>query len=158
MSYRLCGNCDVVVDNKCWGSDYCPHCKSSEWVFPDDDPRNWDDLYKKQQADFYKELGIKKEKNMDKLKEIDRVMEEIDKEIFELLEEKSRLNHLRRNPNNFVCGWGNYGESFLILTVGDKVVTKYGDHGEITAINTQRDIVRLDSDEQFSVERITGKY
>lgn len=50
MSYRVCGNCDYVINNRTHDGDDCPRCQSLEMCDPVMDSRNWDELYKEQMA------------------------------------------------------------------------------------------------------------
>ena len=56
MSYRVCGNCDFVINNRFHSGDNCPGCDSSHMLNPLDDPRDWEELYREQQKKIV--LGV----------------------------------------------------------------------------------------------------
>ncbi len=59
MSYRVCANCDYVINNRILTEWNCPSCDGDKMLNPLDDDRNWDELYKMQKAKSLKELENK---------------------------------------------------------------------------------------------------
>jgi len=53
MSYRICADCDYVINNRFWHKDECPICESTEMVDPLEDDRDWDKLYEEQSASMF---------------------------------------------------------------------------------------------------------
>lgn len=51
MSYRVCANCNFVINNSIHQEDECPKCNSKKMKCPIDNDDNWDKLYEKQTAD-----------------------------------------------------------------------------------------------------------
>ena len=45
MSHRMCGDCNGVVDNRCYHKDYCPKCKSTNWANPNENNNEWQIIY-----------------------------------------------------------------------------------------------------------------
>lgn len=52
MSYRVCANCQYVINNRIYSDDACPMCNSIQMTDPLEDNRSWDDLYESQQINL----------------------------------------------------------------------------------------------------------
>ena len=65
MSYRVCAECDYVINNRHHSKYNCPKCDSSKMRCPVVDKRNWDRLYFKQESILFKknEPNTKEEGN-----------------------------------------------------------------------------------------------
>lgn len=50
MSYRICAECDCVINNTVHHKDECPRCNSLEMCDPVTDTRDWDKLYEIQKS------------------------------------------------------------------------------------------------------------
>ena len=44
----MCGDCNNVVDNTCYGGDTCPSCGSGNWASPIESHGEWDIIRKLQ--------------------------------------------------------------------------------------------------------------
>ena len=67
MSYRVCAKCDYVINNRFNQTNKCSECGSTEMLFPDDDPRDWNRLYKDQQEKMLAEIRKEIDKKCNKL-------------------------------------------------------------------------------------------